>query len=98
MLAGEGEGSEAASSAFGALVAGISSSGYQLVVSASTPQPVKDQGVVSVSGQLKGAGGDDQPPTIVVVAHYDAAAAAPSLSHGADSNGSGVAILLELAR
>lgn len=98
VLAGEGEGSEAASSAFGALVAGISSSGYQLVVSASTPQPVKDQGVVSVSGQLKGAGGDDQPPTIVVVAHYDAAAGAPSLSHGADSNGSGVAILLELAR
>lgn len=97
-LAGEGEGSEAASSAFAALVAGISSSGYQLVVSASTPQPVKDQGVVSVSGQLKGAGGDDQPPTIVVVAHYDAAAGAPSLAQGADSNGSGVAILLELAR
>jgi len=97
-LAGEGEGSSAASSAFAALVAGISSSGYQLVVSASTPQPVKDQGVVSVSGQLKGAGGDDQPPTIVVVAHYDAAAGAPTLSNGADSNGSGVAILLELAR
>jgi len=97
-LAAEGEGSEAASSAFGALVAGISSSGYQLVVSASTPQPVKDQGVVSVAGQLTGAGGDDQPPTIVVVAHYDTAASAPSLAVGADSNGSGVAILLELAR
>jgi len=97
-LAAEGEGSEAASSAFGALVAGISSSGYQLVVSSSTPQPVKEQGVVSVAGHLTGAGGEDQPPTIVVVAHYDTAAAAPSLATGADSNGSGVAMLLEIAR
>ena len=59
---------------------------------------VQDQAVVSLAGHLTGAGSDDQPPTIVVAAHYDTAAAAPSLAVGADSNGSGVAVLLELAR
>jgi Peptidase family M28 len=54
--------------------------------------------VVSMSGRLAGASGEDQLPTILVVAHYDAAAAAPGLARGADSNGSGVSILLELAR
>jgi len=97
-LASEGEGSEAASSALAALVQSISNSGYQLVVSSATPQPVKDQGVVSMAGTLPGAGGEDQPPTIVIVAHYDSAGAAPSLAEGADSNGSGVSILLEMAR
>merc|ERR1719369_712452 len=92
------EGSEAASSALAALIQSISNSGYQLVVSAATPQPVKDQGVVSMSGILPGTGAEDQPPTIAIVAHYDSVGAAPSLSQGADSNGSGVSILLELAR
>jgi hypothetical protein len=54
--------------------------------------------VVSASGRLTGAGGEDQLPTILVVAHYDAGAGAPGLAVGADSNGSGVAMLLELAR
>ena len=54
--------------------------------------------VVSASGRLTGASGEDQLPTILVVAHYDAAAGAPGLSTGADSNGSGVSILLELSR
>ena len=56
------------------------------------------QSLVSVSGVLPGADRDSLHPTILVVAHYDSAGAAPSLSAGADSNGSGVAVLLELAR
>lgn len=97
-LTSEGEGSEAATSAMAALMQSVSNSGYQLVVTAPTPQPVKDQGVVSMAGTLSGAAGEDSPPSIVIVAHYDAGGAAPSLATGADSNGSGVSILLELAR
>lgn len=97
-LKSEGDGGDAAASALGALVSGIANSGYQLVVSAPVPQPVKDQVVVSASGRLSGASGEDQLPTILLVAHYDAAAGAPGLAAGADSNGSGVSILLELAR
>ena len=36
--------------------------------------------------------------TVAIVAHYDSFGAAPGLSHGVDSNGSGVAALLELSR
>jgi len=97
-LTSEGEGSEAATSAMAALMQSVSNSGYQLVVTAPTPQPVKDQGVVSMAGTLSGAAGEDSPPSIVIVAHYDAGGAAPSLATGADSNGSGVSMLLELSR
>ena len=37
------QGSEAATSAMAALLQSVSNSGYQLVVTAPTPQPVKDQ-------------------------------------------------------
>ena len=86
------QGSEAATSAMAALLQSVSNSGYQLVVTAPTPQPVKDQvvvnnslfsmysnvqGVVSMAGSLSGAVGEDSPPSILIVAHYDSAGAAP---------------------
>lgn len=87
------------SSAMSALLQSIASSGYQLVISAGTPQPLKDQSMVSISGTLSGAESDTQAtPTIAVVAHYDAGGAAPSLAVGGDSNASGVSLLLEMSR
>ena len=49
-------------------------------------------------GKLPGLGVQQRLPTVTILAHYDAYGAAPSLSTGVDSNGSGVAALLELAR
>ena len=96
----EGEGGEGGQgSAVSALLHSISSSGYQLVVSAGSPQPLKDQSLVSVSGAVSGQDSDNSAaPTIALVAHYDAGGAAPSLAVGGDSNASGVSVLLELAR
>lgn len=83
---------------FSALLDNIVSNGYQLVNSAGIPKPLADQTIVSVQGTLGGKGELNTLPTLLIVAHYDAMAAAPSLAFGADSNGSGVTLLLELAR
>uniref|UniRef100_A0A803JL13 BOS complex subunit NCLN n=1 Tax=Xenopus tropicalis TaxID=8364 RepID=A0A803JL13_XENTR len=53
---------------------------------------------LSMQGQLRGRGEPEELPTVVIVAHYDSAGAAPWLAFGADSNGSGVAVLLEIMR
>ena len=53
---------------------------------------------VTVQGKLPGLGLEQRLPTLTILAHYDAFGAAPSLSTGVDSNASGVAALLELAR
>ncbi|XP_055930625.1 BOS complex subunit ncln-like [Argiope bruennichi] len=76
----------------------ITSSGYQLVVSGPAPKPLPDTQIISLQGKLCGFGVEEQLPTIAIVAHYDSYGIAPGLSYGADSNGSGVAALLELAR
>ncbi|XP_030625149.1 nicalin-1 [Chanos chanos] len=70
---------------------------FQILVSNNSPiKPINDNAIITLEGVLPGAGED--PPTIVITSHYDSFGLAPWLSYGADSNGSGVAILLELAR
>ncbi|CAL9696199.1 unnamed protein product [Knipowitschia caucasica] len=71
--------------------------GFQMVTSGAQSKAVNDWAITSLEGRLAGVGGEDLP-TIVVVAHYDSFGVAPWLSYGADSNGSGVSVLLELAR
>lgn len=73
----------------------VSSNGYQIVVSASTPQKL-DSKPVTLHGKLVGRSGSAQ--TIVIAAHYDSSAIVPELSQGADSNASGAVAVLELAR
>lgn len=80
---------------FGRLWAGTLT---QLTISASAPQVIKTPRLPTLYGMLSGFGLEEQLPTIAVVAHYDAFAAAADLAVGADSNGSGVAAVLELMR
>ncbi|XP_073999451.1 BOS complex subunit NCLN isoform X2 [Rhodnius prolixus] len=92
------EGPGARSSGMDALAAIFSKNGYQVVVSAPRPAPRNDAAVTSIQGKLAGYGVEDKLPTIVIVAYYDAQSIAPELSFGAESNASGVVMLLELAR
>ncbi|KAK4322279.1 hypothetical protein Pmani_006977 [Petrolisthes manimaculis] len=87
-----------ASSAAAALVSSLSTDGYQMVVGGSQSKLIPDMTLTNIQGKLSGYGVEEQLPTIAIVAHYDAFAAAPELAWGGDSNGSGVVVLLELAR
>eukprot|EP00118_Oscarella_pearsei_P004466 m.19155 g.19155 ORF g.19155 m.19155 type:complete len:538 (+) comp27802_c0_seq1:57-1670(+) len=88
-----------ASSAAAALLDVFSTYGYQVATAdISEAKPQKDAVITSLQGKLLGFGIEDRLPTIAIVAHYDSFGIAPSLAFGADSNGSGVAALLELAR
>ncbi|KAK2869304.1 hypothetical protein Q7C36_001175 [Tachysurus vachellii] len=89
--------SQGSSSAAEVLLHSATANGFQMVTSGAQSKAVSDWAITSLEGKLAGAGGDDLP-TIVFVAHYDSFGVAPWLSYGADSNGSGVAVLLELAR
>lgn len=75
--------------------------GYKFVVSAPEPRKIASPTITNIQGWLPGlkADGDStQLPTIAIVASYDTFGAAPALSVGSDSNGSGVVVLLEIAR
>ncbi|XP_052186798.1 uncharacterized protein LOC127797715 [Diospyros lotus] len=75
--------------------------GYKLVVPAPEPRKLAPPTITNIQGWLPGlkADGDsNQLPTIAIVASYDTFGAAPALSVGSDSNGSGVVALLEIAR
>nr|CAG4643793.1 EOG090X02MW [Lepidurus arcticus] len=89
---------DSASSAAAALMDTVSASGFQLSVSGSQAKVMTDIQVANILGKLPGYGAEEQLPTLAIVAHYDTFGIAPELAFGADSNGSGIAVLLELAR
>ncbi|GMJ10684.1 hypothetical protein like AT3G44330 [Hibiscus trionum] len=75
--------------------------GYKLVIPTAEPKKVASPTITNIQGWLSGlkADGDaNQLPTIAIVASYDTFGAAPALSVGSDSNGSGIVALLEIAR
>ncbi|XP_058487987.1 nicalin-1-like [Solea solea] len=75
----------------------ITATAFQILVSNNAPiKATTDISIVTLEGVLPGAGED--VPTILITAHYDSYGLTPWLSYGADSNGSGVTILLELMR
>ena len=90
--------SDQADSAAEALLHSASANGFQMVVSGAQSKALSDFQRVNIQGKLTGSGIEEQLPTIAIVAHYDAYGVAPMLAKGADSNGSGVVALLELAR
>ncbi|XP_074115245.1 BOS complex subunit ncln [Cotesia typhae] len=76
----------------------VSASGYQVIVSAGQPIPRNDVKIATIHGKLSGTGAEDKLPTIALVAYYDSSSVVTELSTGAESNASGVSMLLELAR
>ncbi|KAM9408867.1 BOS complex subunit ncln [Pholidichthys leucotaenia] len=75
----------------------VTATAFQILVSSNAPiKAITDNAVITLEGVLLGTGED--APTIVITAHYDSFGLAPWLSYGADSNGSGVTILMELVR
>ncbi|XP_025156888.1 nicalin-1 isoform X1 [Harpegnathos saltator] len=89
---------EKAGSAAEAMYNSISASGYQVVVASGQALPKTDVKVATLHGKLTGTGAEEKLPTIAIVTHYDSAGIAPELSFGADSNASGISMLLEIAR
>ncbi|XP_034389306.1 nicalin-1 [Cyclopterus lumpus] len=75
----------------------VTATAFQILVSNNGPiKGITDSIITTLEGVLPGVGED--APTVVITAHYDSYGLAPWLSYGADSNGSGVTILLELVR
>ncbi|KAG7255567.1 hypothetical protein CRUP_003643 [Coryphaenoides rupestris] len=65
--------------------------------SGAQSKAISDWAITSLEGRLAGVGGEDLPTSSWSLTN-DAFGVAPWLSYGADSNGSGVSMLLELAR
>ncbi|XP_039278085.1 nicalin [Nilaparvata lugens] len=89
---------EKAGTAAQALLHSVSANGYQIVINTNKASPRIDVNIASIQGKLSGYGVEDKLPTIAIVAHYDSFGIAPELAFGAESNGSGVVLLLELVR
>ncbi|XP_078530831.1 BOS complex subunit NCLN-like [Lissotriton helveticus] len=86
------------SSALEVMFGMIMGSGFQMEAGETQSKPIRDSVIITLEGYLAGQGEPEDLPTVVIVAHYDSFGVAPYLSFGADSNGSGVAALLELMR
>lgn len=91
-------GNEKSKSAAEAMLGSVAGNLYQVVINTKTPSVKADIKLATIQGNLIGKSSEGKLPTIAIVAHYDAYGIAPELSFGADSNGSGVAMLLELLR
>ena len=85
-------------SAFAVLYDMIAADGYQISVSTGKYAQRTDSVLYNIGGKLVGHGIEERLPKILIVAHYDALSLANGLAQGADSNGSGVLILLKLIR
>ncbi|KAM8960968.1 BOS complex subunit ncln-like [Pelodytes ibericus] len=90
--------SQRSSSALEVMVGMVMGSGFQMTTSEGQSKPLANSAIVTLEGHLAGRGDNEELPTVVIVAHYDSFGAAPWLAYGADSNGSGVAILMEMIR
>jgi len=81
---------------------GHSSDGYHIQTQGAEPTKIASVAAFNIQGWLAGSSSTLAPgavlPTIAIVAHHDSYGAAPGLANGADSNGSGVVALLEIAR
>ncbi|XP_071104679.1 BOS complex subunit ncln-like [Haliotis cracherodii] len=93
-----GNSGDQAPTAWEALLGAATANGFQMSVTGAQSKSLPDFQVTNIQGRLSGKGIEEQLPTVVIVAHYDATGVAPALAFGADSNGSGVIALMELAR
>lgn len=76
----------------------VFSTGYRAYIDAPIALPMRKIELVNIEGKFSSGIFDAKKPTIILTAHYDAGGAIPSLAYGANSNGAGVAVLLEVAR
>ncbi|ESP03325.1 hypothetical protein LOTGIDRAFT_207615 [Lottia gigantea] len=93
-----GASGDQAATAWQAFLGAATANGFQMVMTGPAEKPLTDFPIASIQGRLSGSGIEEQLPSIVIVAHYDSFGVAPGLAQGADSNGSGVVVLMELAR
>ena len=70
---------------------------YQVEVTAPAMKALPSVRLPTIQTLIPGAG-EGATKTFAIVAYYDSLAVAPSLASGADSNGSGMLALLEMAR
>ncbi|KAM7541378.1 hypothetical protein Aperf_G00000029170 [Anoplocephala perfoliata] len=76
----------------------VFSTGYRAYINAPLAAPMKNIELINIEGKFSSNIFDVKKPTIILNAHYDAGGAVPALAYGANSNGAGVAVLLETAR